>query len=108
MSDTRIVTTPILMELIDRGIKHDFNRQLDVSKVVEYIDPDGFHLLSMALMFHEQYKPNVDHHRVFVYMKTKGSSDPSEALMDIAEADWNQLMRVEDFQRVGTDVSANA
>ena len=96
--DDRVVTTPILLDLVQRGIDHEFNRCLDVGKLQKVIDPDGIHLLHVVLGFHEQYRPNVDHHRVWVYIKEVGTGIPIQGLMDIADSDWNQLATYAEFQ----------
>lgn len=94
----RVVTTDILLDLVRRGVGHDFNRCLDEAKLTKWIDPDGMHILHLVLPFHQQYKANVDHHRTRVYIKVKGSMNPEEAFLDIADSDWNALVTVDTYK----------
>lgn len=100
MSDIRIVDTPTLLELAAKGEQHGFNRVLDLNVLGGSIDIDGLHVLSMILPFHEQYRPNVDHHRVSVLIKLKDSPIAGTAFMDIADTDWHQLVTAEEYKKV--------
>jgi hypothetical protein len=97
--DLRIISTGVLFELIANGVKHDFNRLLDSRKVAKVVDLDGMHILRRVIAFHEQYKPNVDHHRAQLLMKIKGTEEPEYVFIDISDKDWNQLSTVAEYIR---------
>lgn len=97
--DLRIVSTPVLFELVARGVQHDFNRLLDSKKLAKVIDMDGMHILRRMIAFHEQYKPNVDHHRAQALIKIKGTEEPEYAFIDISDTDWNQLATVAEYKK---------
>lgn len=97
-TDARMVTTSDLMSLIAEGNRLGLNRQLDADAVGKDADPRGVHVLGMLLPFHQAYNALPDHHRVLVYVKVKGSTEPSVAVMDITDEKWDRLTRAEDLQ----------
>jgi hypothetical protein len=93
MSTTfRYCDTPTLIRLINEGQKYNFNRQLDLYKVLEDVDPEGSHVLSVELFNHSRGTTgDVIHHRCSGLMKIQNSIDPYKVWIDIAADTWETL-----------------
>jgi hypothetical protein len=95
----RYCDTPTLIRLINEGEKYNFNRQLDLDMVLEDVDPEGLHVLSLELSNHfkQMLHPNDSLAEYVVYqrcsglMKIRNSIDPQKVWIDIAADTWETL-----------------
>lgn len=118
MSDIRILSTSQLLQAAYEGTMLGLNRQLDYSHVQRHADPNGFHVFSVILPFHEAYNKSLPaHHRVSGLIKLDNRIDGAEVIFDVTTENWNKYMNPEQFaERVkqldgielDLNVSANA
>jgi len=95
MSNLKACNTEDLLTLCHRAIRNRFNRQLNVADI-RTVDPDGIHLVSVALPFHNLDNAAIPHHRCTLYLKVKGSTEPLEGmLLDVAVKDFERLLDAE-------------
>src|SRR5262245_52144223 len=93
----RIATTNDLLAINERSTQHGFNRTLDPEALD--LDPDGLHVLSIALMGHNESAAGVPfHHRTRVMMKFSHRDLPETAWLDLTDTDWQELPTVEAVQ----------
>jgi hypothetical protein len=81
-----------LIHLINEGEKYNFNRQLDLDMVLQDVDPEGSHVLSVELFNHSRDTiGDVNHHRCSGMMKIQNSMEPQRVWIDIAADTWEML-----------------
>jgi hypothetical protein len=91
MSDLKVCNTKDLVNLCRRASRNGFNRQLDEA-FIKGVDPQGLHLVTVALPFHNMDSAVIPHHRCTLYLKVKGSTEPLEGLLlDVAVKDFDSL-----------------
>lgn len=96
-SDTRIASTEALLRLDLRARQDGLNRLL-TPYVRERLDPDGFHVLSVALPFHNGVEASpYPHHRVSLLLKLRDSRDPVDGMLDLAATEWPRLPLARDL-----------
>lgn len=88
MSTTKIINGKQLKAAIREGADIGFNRQVDVG-FIKNIDPEGFHVVSVALPFHNGLGQETPHHRCIVLVKVKQKDEAVELVFDIAESTYN-------------------
>lgn len=91
MNDPRVITTPVLKRLNTKAIANDYNRAIS-DAAIRRLDPDGFHVLSVALLHEHAGGVKVDpHYRCQVLMKMKGQKDPEVVYLDVEIDTYNSL-----------------
>jgi hypothetical protein len=95
--ETRVATTEQLLELVASAIERGFNRAPNLGEIEGVIDPDGWHVLSIILPFHERHwappnsMPDPPHHRCDVLMKAKGITAPYTFRLDVTDEQFKML-----------------
>ena len=91
MSDVKVCNTDDLITLLGNAMRNKFNRQVDAD-VLGFLDPEGAHLVVVALPFHNLDHTSIPHHRCNLYLKAKGKTEPIEGLfLDVAVSDFDRL-----------------
>jgi len=116
MSDVRVLTTRQLIKAVTVGIDLNMNQQLELQRVKNMADKDGFHVFEVILPFHNLDNSSPMHHRVEGLIKVTGTNEGVEVIFDVPTELWESYMTPTVFsERVGAltgvhilDVSANA
>lgn len=90
MTEYRISNTPDLIALCKQAERNEFNRQVS-EEFQAMLDPDGVHLYVLVLWGHNYDVGGILHHRVQVYAKVYGQTEPVMTFLDIADDDWKRL-----------------
>lgn len=99
MAGERVCNTEDLIVLARRSAR--MNRGISAEWLMANADPDGVHLLVMALFGHNMDTGGILQHRIHVLVKTKWNSDPELLTMDILGADWSRAMLAEKLKLDG-------
>lgn len=92
----KIAETPRFMVLAADATMKGYNRQLDLNKLAEIIDPLGVHVVSFA-MLHEHIAGErvAPHMRTMWLVKTKGNGTScQEVALDISMENFKNLKEV--------------
>lgn len=90
-NDARVASTEALLRLDLRARQDGLNRSLPPS-LRERLDPNGYHVLSVALAFHNGVDATpYPHHRVTALLKVADTWEPQEALLDVATTELERL-----------------
>jgi len=106
MFASRVCNSADLLYMATMADKYEFNRRVETERLVEDIDPDGFHVLECMLQYHRaSFGPTPkgkpvwpDHHRCHVYCKVKDADEPVTFYLDVEAVFWDRLMTTEDFK----------
>lgn len=99
----RVADTPTLLTLARNARRHKFNRQLPLEALERHLDPDGRHVVSIALWGHNLDRTPINlHHRCQVLAKVKDSPDPMTLWLDLTDQDWRDLEPAERTDSVGS------
>lgn len=92
----KVCNTTDLRVLNAKANRARLNRTINLDAID--VDPDGNHVLHMVLFGHNMDSTAL-HHRARVLIKTVGTMDPTEALLDILDEDWNRLTGIDPTNR---------
>ena len=88
----KAVNTGTLEDLAYNAAKRMYNRQLDMKKFEQIVDPDGVHLIQDVLLHEHKHGLACEPHaRCQVYIKVKDSMEPTMAWLDIELGRFNEL-----------------
>lgn len=90
MKDLRVVDTPTLKGLVALADALELNR-IPSDAVMDALDPNGFHVLSLVLYGHNMDTAEVLHHRALVLIKVRDSDEPVETYLDVPDEKWVDL-----------------
>lgn len=86
------VDTPTLIRLAQAAYDRDYNRQLDLDRLIASVDQGGWHLLVDVLLHEHAGGVLVDPHvRCQVYIKIATSGQPVVAWLDVELGMFNAL-----------------
>jgi len=88
----KIVSTDQLYTLVRSAKRRGYNRQIDLGRLRESVDPSGIHVLK-DWMLHE-HKAGVQcepHVRCEVYIKVADRMEPATAWLDVELEQFNRL-----------------
>ena len=88
----KIVDTPHFMVLAADAVAKRYNRQLDLNKLAEIIDPAGNHVLSFS-MIHEHIagKKVKPHMRTMWMLKVKNTMEFERVTLDISMENFKNI-----------------
>lgn len=91
-SDHRVCNTRTLRALNASAVRNEFNRALGDEFMETEVDPDGIHVLGLALWGHNADTAPILHHRADVLIKIRDTDIPVRAFLDVSDEDWQALM----------------
>lgn len=102
----RVCTTEELRALVRRADQEHYNRAFTIP---DNVSKGGLHLLYLALFGHNMDQGSEDLvHRCEVLLRTEGSEEPTETWLDVAAADWDRLLRVDEVLSQDEQVKVDA
>lgn len=106
--NVRIADTPTLMRMVELAEKLELNRQLGET-VVESLDSDGYHVLTLMLLDHQAHNSDLPvHHRASALLKISGDARPFCVVIDVTHDWWRTLVTMSEYRQAQDELGNDA